>query len=271
MRKFFHNWRVKYSNLQSSAFLSILLFISPIASAGFYKSEVLADNPLGYWELDETSGTTALDSSGNGNNGTYVGGITQGTSGAFSGSSAVLFDGSTGYVDLGGIWSGANELTIETWVNVSSSTGGFQAVVSSLALSQFAHLQLSDIGNITTYTDTGTLNFNNISQNPVDDWRHIALVAESGNSKIYIDGIEVSSNTATFASVNSASSIRIGSGYAGGRFFNGLIDDVAIYDHALSSADINRHFAASSIPEPSSIVLFLFGSLGLLIYRMKRV
>ncbi len=39
-----------------------------------YISEVLSDNPLGYYQLNETSGTTAIDSSGNGQDGTYIGG-----------------------------------------------------------------------------------------------------------------------------------------------------------------------------------------------------
>jgi len=240
-----------------------LLFFTTTANAGFYKNAVLADNPLGYWELDETSGNTALDSSGNGNNGTYFGGITQGMVGAFSGSSATQFDGSTGYVDLGGVWGGANELTIEAWANVSSITGDFQAIVSSLAGFQFAHLQLFSAGNIVTYTDSGALAFDILSQNPTDDWRHIALVAESGNSKLYVNGIEVSSNSGVFTSINAAPSIRIGSGHAGGRFFNGLIDDVAIYDHALSSSDINRHLSATTVPAPPAIWLFTVGLIGL--------
>src|SRR5215831_14920886 len=47
-----------------------------------YSSAVLADHPVAYYRLGETSGTTAVDSSGNGSNGTYVGGVALGQPGA---------------------------------------------------------------------------------------------------------------------------------------------------------------------------------------------
>ena len=50
-----------------------------------YDTEILADSPVGYWKLNETSGTTAYDSSGNGNNGTLHGGITLNQPGPWSG------------------------------------------------------------------------------------------------------------------------------------------------------------------------------------------
>ena len=58
---------------------------------------------VGHYELNETSGTMALDSSGNGFHGTYMGGVTQGIPGAGATSgTAVDFDGSTGYVVIPG-------------------------------------------------------------------------------------------------------------------------------------------------------------------------
>jgi hypothetical protein len=52
--------------------------------AGVYRSDVLADNPVGYWRLGETSGTTATDETANNHSGTYQNGVTLGAAGARS-------------------------------------------------------------------------------------------------------------------------------------------------------------------------------------------
>src|SRR5262249_54513852 len=81
-----------------------------------YSSVVLADNPIGYWRLGETSGPTAFDSSGLGHNGTYTGGVTLGVPGAIvdDPNTAARFNGSTGYVAVpGGPFNMANNFTLE--------------------------------------------------------------------------------------------------------------------------------------------------------------
>lgn len=65
-------------------------------------SEILADSPYGYWPLDDASGTTAVDASGNGRDGTYTGGVTLAQPGLVG--DAVALDGSTGYVDFGDVF-----------------------------------------------------------------------------------------------------------------------------------------------------------------------
>jgi hypothetical protein len=63
-----------------------------------FAEDVLADNPIGYWRLGERPGQPAADSSPNGNNGTYNGGITLGQRlrPLLGGDTAALFDGATG-------------------------------------------------------------------------------------------------------------------------------------------------------------------------------
>jgi hypothetical protein len=66
-----------------------------------YKSAVLADSPVGYWRLGESSGTTAADSSSGGNAGTYTS-VTLGTTGATAGDpdTAAAFNGTSSYVSV---------------------------------------------------------------------------------------------------------------------------------------------------------------------------
>ena len=95
-----------------------------------YPQSVLADGPLGYWRLQEASGTTAVDSSGNGRPGVYQGGVVLGQAGAIAGSSAAAFDGVDDQVvvstDTGGL--SPARVTVEAWVKsttASWSTYGF--------------------------------------------------------------------------------------------------------------------------------------------------
>lgn len=83
-----------------------------------YDDSVLLDAPIGYWPLEDGSGTTA-DLSGNGLHGTVTGGVTRSPAG-------FTFDGSTGYVDLGeqSLLRDLEEFTIEAWC-VTNTVGRF--------------------------------------------------------------------------------------------------------------------------------------------------
>src|SRR4051812_48718243 len=70
-------------------------------SASDYRAAVLADNPVSYWRLDETGGTTASDQQG-ANPGTIQGAVTLNQPGAMTGEAAMSFDGLYGLIDFGG-------------------------------------------------------------------------------------------------------------------------------------------------------------------------
>ncbi len=85
-----------------------------------------------------------------------------------------------------------------------------------------------------------------IPQTPTGVYRHIAFSIKSGDSRLYVDGQLVGTNTLTFTTINPTSNLRIGSGYAGGRFFSGAIDEVEIFDRALSASEIQAIFDAGA-------------------------
>src|SRR6266567_2362739 len=92
-----------------------------------YSTTVLADAPVGYFRLDQASGTTANDSSGNGFNATYSGsGITYSQAGALAGDSdtAILFNGTSGKITCPGGLSavGYGQITVEAWVKLPNNT-----------------------------------------------------------------------------------------------------------------------------------------------------
>lgn len=218
-----------------------------------YDQVVLGDNPTGYWRFEETGGTTAYDSSPNGKDGTYTGGVTLGQAGGPMGGLAASFDGSNDYVQLPGTWGGSgwSALTIEAWVNTASPiTGDFQTIVG-VNESAFAHFQLHTGGATGVYATGGSGSpwiSPPPSPYPTGVWRHIALVAESGDTRVYVDGLRTGSPSgATFTQIvgSSNNAVMIGGGYGGpGRWFKGRLDEVAIYNAALSDQQVLAHYIA---------------------------
>lgn len=238
--------------LAASSVVVVLLSAAPAQAGLTYEQTVLSDNPLGYWQFEEAAGSTALNSSAGGNtyDGTYNGGVTLGTPGVTGiGGNSASFDGSSGFVQLPGTWGGTGwpEVSIEAWVNnAAPPTGTFQAIVSADAGGAFAHFQLypTTAGSTGAYTNGGFAGVPAPTPNTTG-WRHIAFVAESGATRVYVDGLQVgTANTTAFTQINLSSNVHIGNGYAGGRWFKGQIDEVAVYNTALSDAQVAAHYSA---------------------------
>jgi hypothetical protein len=255
----------KFTRCACAGLLPLLFALALVAApasapAGPYYTAVIADSPLGYWRLNETSGTVAVDSSGNGRDGTYNGGVTLAAAGALAeGNVAAAFDGTNDYVQLPGSWGGLPAMTFEAWVNTNVVTGGLQAIVSADTIAA-GHFQLNG-GSGFYYSSSAGAFVTSPAEGPTGSWRHVVLVGESGNTRVYENGVLLgTADTTVFANITSSSNMRIGSGYLGGRFFNGRIDEVAIYGTALSGQQVLDHYnAAFVVPEPSTVTLGLIG------------
>ena len=99
-----------------------------------YSSSVLADSPLAYWRLGESSGSTAADASGNGRTGSFLNTPTLGTGGALTSDSntAVGFNGTDEYVTVP--YAAAlnpAQVTVEAWAYPTGGQGTFRSVVTS--------------------------------------------------------------------------------------------------------------------------------------------
>lgn len=216
-----------------------------------YFTEVMADQPAGYWRLNDASGPTALDSSGNGRHATYIGGVTRMVAGALpTGDPAARFDGATGYVQLPGTWGGGTEATVEAWVNTETPiTGDFQSIVSTPD-GGFTHFQLHTAGNAGVYTSAGFVALPIPPTTPTSRWRHVVMTVKSGDSRLYVDGVALGSPaTTTFTSITPATflpggtrGVRLANGHQGGRWFRGGLDEVAIYNRALPPERVQAHY-----------------------------
>lgn len=241
----------------------------PFSAATGYAAEVLADSPLVYLRLGESSGTTASDSSGNGRDGTYYGIPTLGSSGAVSGGdTAVSLDGTNDAITLGDAsWMDVTTFTVELWVKLPSS--GVQPV-TALVWRGNTSLSVQSSWWINKSATTGYVNFSidtntggggiyqvNTTETFADDtWHHIVGVCDdtAKEMSLYIDGSLYGSATSFSGQTvltNQAHPIVIGArgtnsdGSSSDRNVQGIVDEFAIYDTALSSTRVAAHYAAA--------------------------
>ena len=219
-----------------------------IAGSKQFSSHVvgqLGDNLISYWTFDEGSGTTARDSWGT-NNGT-VNGATWTSSGVIRG--ALSFDGSNQYVSLpavsGSLNININPVTLEAWIKPNSVAGSSKEIVGrGTAASNGYGINLN--GNKINLGLHGGGNFNSAAVLTTGNWYHIVGVIKGANSKIYINGV-ADINTGTINVVNSALNGSIGASSVGVTyFFNGIIDEVRIYNAALTAQEIQQRYAESA-------------------------
>lgn len=234
-----------------------------------YIDALLADGPLGYWQLDSNNATSLVG----GYTTTYVNGATTSAPGTgapigYPGNAALSLDGNNTtpqYVTTGlsGGINGAG--SIVAWVNLSelpSTAGAYFYIAGESQYSNDFDLQFENDNKLYFYTGAGE----NTSYTPdpstlLNQWHQIVVTYNStaGFRDLYWDGSLVSSYTGSVNNASKSTQFTIGySSVFGGRDFNGLIDDVAVFDSALDSAQIDQLYAAA-IPEPPVNALLAIG------------
>ncbi len=209
--------------------LAVLAVSPPAWAAGPAPGLVAA------YAFDEVSGATAVDATGNGNNGAVVGATW--VTGRYGG--GLLFDGSNDYVGLPALGTFYNTaFTLEAWV-LKATTKNDVGIVGTWTgsgpmlwvdhLASRYHLTLGS--SMSTYLDSGL--------NPVvGQWQHLAATSDGTTARFYVNGTQVSSR-AVSGSVGSSNTWRIGAyGSGPGNFFDGVLDEIRVYDRALSAAEV---------------------------------
>ncbi len=231
--------------LRKMELLVLLLAVSLIAGAA---NADITTGLVGYWKLDDGSGTTAVDSSGYGNDGTLEGSPEWKTTGddfrIGTGALDFVYDDSD-YVDCGNdpIFNITDEITVSVWIKVSEFNQRFQVIVGKdggswmLSRNRFTDNLRWYCEGITgadgNYYVTGTV--------PVNDgeWHHIAGVYDGSTISLYTDGVlDVSQSAFGPINTNDHPVWISGRAIATDRWWNGLIDDVRVYNQGLSADDI---------------------------------
>ena len=192
--------------------------------------------------------TRAVDVSRSGNNGTLVNGAAWATNGKYGG--ALSFDGVNDYVDAGNAPSLniTDAITISAWIYPFSwrDANNFSSRVVCRGYPNRGYDVYLDSGLIGVWW--GASNYNSNSNVLVlNSWQHIVLTFSSATHKAYyfVNGVDAGSSTVAGTLPSTTDSLYIGSYDLSTRFFNGLIDEVRVWNRSLSADEIKQHYYSS--------------------------
>lgn len=197
----------------------------------------LTDNLVAYYKLDETSGSTSIDSTGTNNSTNYNASVNQ--TGKID--KAYSFNGSSAYLQSSSqSFTGNANYTITAWIKTDVANT-YQVILSNGIESTKAGLKFkindnntigADLANAAGPSSTSTIS--------TGTWYFVTLTKSSDTYQIYINGFtNGSSVTITSSNISVAGTQRISKDVSSGTgYFNGLIDEIGIWTRALSSSEI---------------------------------
>ncbi len=210
---------------------------------------------VAHWKFDDGSGTTAIDSSGNGNDGTFVG-DPQWAAGKLGG--ALDFDGDGDYVDCGNdeIFGITDAFSLTIWINWRATGTTWQTVIAkgdnTWRIARGGDTQTMDFGF--DNGDRGWAAARTASDCPLNEWHHVAATIDKiEGAKIYLDGVLEGTNpdTGGISTGGTNYPVYIGdNSQQAGRFWNGLIDDVRVYKRVLLEGEIQSVMAGGGAEYP---------------------
>jgi|GEM_PF-2168548 len=222
-------------------------------------SNFTATDLVAAYGFNENSGLTVNDNSGNGNNGALANGPLWSATGRFG--SALQFDGVDDLVNIADANSLdlTNGMTLEAWVNPSDLVGYKTILCKDRNTTAFNYLlsannNAANVNNqkpnsrirvgTTNKTVTGT------SKIPLNEWTHVACTYNGIAFILFVNGVQVSSVAVTGSIGVSDDLLRIGGSTAlGSQYFEGLIDEVRIYNRALSASEIQADMNTPIAPD----------------------
>jgi hypothetical protein len=205
--------------------------------------------------FDENAGMTVSDASGNSNQGTVSGATwvagKYGSSLRFNGTSALVTVPDSNSLDV------ATAFTIQAWVYPTASNNWRTVVMkdapSGLAYAIYSHNNGNrPAGYIRTGTDVAV---NGSAALALNTWSHVALIYNGSTLRLYVNGVQRGSRTTTGAVPATAGNLTIGGNMAWGEYFAGSIDEVRIYNRALSVTEITTDMNTPVTPSGPSITM----------------
>ncbi len=250
------------SNLAGMATSSTATLTVRTVTPNTYEATVASMGPLGYWRLNETSGTTAFDYAG-GNDGLYEN-VTLGAPGPLAGDStskAGTFDGSTSFVRIppannliASVLTNVPEATFVCWMDQAAAQGNYKGVLAMRPLSTGLYINGDDTLNYSWMDSSATWGYNSGLVPAITAWTFAAVVVQTNQATFYMgtsSGLAsvVSFDThppANFTTGPFAIGQDINYGGTDDRYFNGELAEAAIFTKALTPDQIQTLFLSGT-------------------------
>lgn len=221
---------------------------------------ITSNLPVAYWRLNETSGTTAADSMG-AFNATYGSGVEQGIAGPrpadflgfeVTNSAAELFNGvNNSWLTMPALDLNTNTVTITAWIYPIGAQAAYTGLVFCRSGSTVAGMNLNSAGTDLGYTwnnDSGSWGWSSGVQPPLNLWSFVALVVQPSSATVYLintNGTVSATNILSHPNQAFGGAGTIGTDtYAStARVFNGVMDEVAVFNRSLTASQVEQLYA----------------------------
>jgi chitodextrinase/nitrogen fixation protein FixH len=207
----------------------------------------LSTNPslVAAYSFDEGSGINVSDLSGHGNNGTLAN-ATWTTAGKFG--KALVFNGATSLVTIpdSPTLRLTTGMTLEAWVNPSVVNTGWKDIVYKGNDNYYLEgATSSNVPMIGITIGTSHAEVFGATGLPANTWTFLAATYDGANLRFYINGTQVASQSHTGDILTSSNPLQIGGDSIYGQFFQGTIDEVRVYNTALTNGQIQADMATA--------------------------
>jgi hypothetical protein len=205
----------------------------------------------GAWAFDESSGTTAADQSGKGNVGTvtsatFVGGGKFNNALSFNGTNSWVTVADSATLDL------TTGMTIEGWVRPSTTQNWRTAFVKEQPGNLVYGVYANNGNNrpaAEVYVGGAARTVQGPTALPALTWSHLAASYDGTTLRLFVNGTQAAQLAVSGSILTSNSPVRIGGNGVWGEYFSGLIDEVRVYNRALTAAEIQTDMTRSVTPD----------------------
>lgn len=195
---------------------------------------------VGYWSFEEGKGSQAGDMSGRGNNGNINGATwIDGKRGK-----GIDFNGTSNYISISDAGSSSldvsSSVSISLWVNPDTLANGYHNLIAKGTSSINYFIDVNGTTDLVDFNGPHTcVDLAASTTLPIGTWTHIVGVYDdaANTQNIYFNGVLDTSNSCSNAMQMNDAAVRIGDFY-GVEYFNGKIDEIRIYNRALSAAEV---------------------------------
>lgn len=213
------------------------IYVSPSNITTTLSGNTTTLSPVGHWALNEGTGTSLADSSGN-----NISGVTYNNPDWVTGQYgyALSFDGSNQYALIADdpLLDITDHFTLSAWIYADANASTAQhMVIGKSGDFRFGYSGWSDAFGLYSPNAIGRWVYTSVSKG---NWHHVAATYNGTRVRLYVDGVMANEQIVKPGSVGTAYRVSIGS-YGGTTYpFDGIIDDVRIYDVVLSSSEIEN-------------------------------
>ena len=219
-----------------------------------YGAAVYNEDPEMYWRFNEASGPAQDSAAFALRPGVYNSGAQRGAAGVLPGNTAVRTSGnSDGTVATADQLSPSSVFTAEAWFKTTTTSGGkifgFENTQTGNGSNYDKHLYMTDNGRLVWGSWIGSAAVVSSAESYNDGvWHHVAAVIDNAGRKLFVDGEQIAQSNVTGAETGSGY-WRVGGGNIGGwpdqpssSYFNGTIDEFAVYGQSMPSATVAAHY-----------------------------